>query len=54
MENANLNPKHRSRTKRENPLLQHTKARGVFAVAVKFYGAFVGRSDDDKDFKDLS
>ena len=33
MVDASLNPKHRSRTKNENPLLQHTKARGFLPSA---------------------
>ena len=33
-----LSPKHRSRTKKRNPLLQHTKARGFLFVVVKFTG----------------
>lgn len=37
-ENASLNPKHKSRTKSENPLLQHTKARGFLFVVGKFTG----------------
>ena len=46
-ENASLNPKHRSLTKSENPLLQHTKARGFLFVVGKFTGG-VGVSPTTK------
>ena len=45
--NASLNPKPMSRTKNENPLLQHTKARGFLFVVVKFTGG-VGVSTTTK------
>ena len=41
-----MNPKHRSRTKNENPLLQHTKARGFLFVVGKLTRGCVGFSDD--------
>ena len=47
MENASLNPRHRSLTKSENPLLQHTKARGFLFVVGKFTGG-VGVSPTTK------
>ena len=46
-ENASLNPKHRSRTKNENPLLQHTKARGfLFLSSASSTGRCRSFSDD--------
>lgn len=47
MVNARMNPKHRSRIKNENPLLQYTKARGFLSSA-----SSLGRGSfsDDKDF----